>query len=127
MVVFFLCCVHLTRALLSCVESFKMDGIISDSPHVVGEAVREHNCQTILDDIQVPHFQPHGASSSLLNSLYTNANKARVTELLVEAQKLLDMFEKEGEDGSCKKENNIRNLRAIMSALEPYVAMKSQT
>ncbi len=115
---------YLTCALLSCVESFKADGIISDSPHVVGEAVWEHNCQTILDDdVQVPHFQPRGASSSLLNLLYVNANKEHVTKLLAEEQKLLGVFKKEGEDGSSKKEKNIRNLQAVMLALQPYMAM----
>ncbi len=123
-----MCCASLTCALLfSCVESFKVDGIITDSPHVVGEAVREHNRQTILGGVQVPRFQPDGVSNSLLNFLYTNANKVRVNELLVEAQKLLGMLEKAEEDGSCKRENDIHNLRATMLALEPFAAMKPQT
>ncbi len=105
----------------SCVESFKADGICTDAPHVVGEAVRTHNCQTILDGVHVPRFQPRVcASSSLLDSLYGNADISRITETFVEAQKLLDMFETRGGDGNGTDENDICNLRAIMSALEPY-------
>ncbi len=103
-----------------CVESFKVDGICTDTPHVVGEAVRAHNCEIIVHGVQLLHSKPHDASSSLINSLYDNADKARINEVYTEAQKLLDRFENRGGGGN-DMDDDIRNLRAIVFALEPYV------
>ncbi len=119
-------CVYLTHVHCYCVESFKADGLCSDAPHVIAEAVQTHNLQIISDGVHILRSQPVVcASSSLLNSLYSNADKARITETFVRAQKLLQELKMRGEDGNGTDENDIRNLRAIMSALEPYVAAQS--